>query len=126
MSIRNFILFCFVFVFSISVTWAQGQKNTLSGLDFDNQDPAMNEKYEKGGHLVYDCEGEYYVCTKKEEYEYCGVRRKKSLEELDVNLSCAPIKSYSSEKECHEHQQSLTSEGRAITFCTHPQEKFLR
>lgn len=120
------MLFCFVLIISTSATLAQGQKNTLTGLDFDNQDPAMNEKYSKGRHLVYDCEGEYYVCTREEEFKYCNERREKSLEELDVNLSCAPIKAFPSEKECHKRQQTLTSQGRAIIFCTHPKEKFLR
>lgn len=102
-----------------------GQTNVSTGLDFDNQDPAMNEKYEKGSHLVYDCDG-YYVCTKKEEYEYCKTRRSEAIEGLKVDLYCAPIEVFPSEKDCHARQLELTSEGKDILFCTHAKEKFLR
>lgn len=93
--------------------------------DFDNLDPSMNERYERGSHLVYDCEG-YFVCTKKEEFDYCLERRTSAITDLSVSLRCAPIESFKTDEECHKKQQDFTNEARRFLFCTHPEEKFLR
>ena len=93
--------------------------------DFDNLDPAMNMRYERGRYLVYDCDG-YFVCTKQEEFDYCLKRRETALTGLNPSLECAPIKEFKRDTDCQKRQQELTDEARQFLFCTHPEEKFLR
>ena len=88
-----------------------------SGVDFLQQDPNMNSKYQRGRWLVYDCVDEHWVCTRKEEFEYCKKLRQKAILDNDEVLPCAYFKKFESRKRCWQEQTRLTDRANHYRFC---------
>lgn len=93
------------------------------GVDFDQQDPFVNEIYQKGNYLVYDCVGKYWVCTGKTEFKVCKRNRKQAIEYFDKNIRCAHFAEFNSREECYKEQQRMTHYGDISRFCQHPLER---
>lgn len=134
MKILALILFTqFTLVFSVALyaqenkePEAQANKNTSKlevGVDFDQQDPFVNEIYQKGNYLVFDCIGKYWVCTGKTEYKGCKRKRDEAKENFDKNIKCAYFAEFNSREECYKEQQRMTHYGDISRFCQHPLER---
>jgi hypothetical protein len=96
-----------------------------SGVDFLQQDPFMNAKYQKGPWLVYDCAGGYWACTGKPEYLACEASRKTAMLDYEPQMPCAHFKKFKSRQECWVAQTKFTSRGRNYRFCLHPRQQKL-
>lgn len=125
------LLLTFLFIIS-GTTWAQtddgGKENKNKsklevGVDFDQQDPFVNDYYQKGNYLVYDCVGQYWVCTGETEYKICKRNRKNSIKDYDKNIRCAHFSEFDSRQECYKNQQRMTHSADISRFCLHPLEK---
>lgn len=91
-----------------------------SGVDFDNDDPQMDEFYQKGSYLVYDCFTMHWVCTDKLEFNRCKIQRKEALLDYKENLPCAYFDEYKTRKLCQNAQTKMTNQARFEKFCLHP------
>ncbi len=101
-------------------------KNTSKlqvGVDFDQQDPFVNEIYQKGNYLIYDCVGKYWVCTGKTEYNICKRNRKNAKAEFEKNIRCGYFAEFDSREACYKEQQKMTHYGDIARFCQHPLER---
>lgn len=105
---------------------AEANKNTSKvevGVDFDQQDPFVNEIYQKGNYLVYDCLGKYWVCTGETEFKACKRERVQAIDESEKNIKCAHFAEFGSREECYKEQQRITHHGVINRFCQHPFER---
>ena len=93
------------------------------GVDFAQQDSFMDDVYQKGAFLVYDCDRMHWVCTGQEEFNQCAKRRKEAMILKKDNLSCAYFAPYPSRSKCHEKQVEMTNRGTYPRFCLHPEAK---
>ena len=101
-------------------------KNTSKlevGVDFDQQDPFVNEIYQKGNYLVFDCIGKYWVCTGETEYKVCKRNRNEAIAEYSKNIKCGNFAEFDSRDECYKNQQRITHSGDISRFCMHPLER---
>lgn len=88
-----------------------------SGVDFLQQDPNMDAKYQKGRWLVYDCIDQHWVCTREEEFRYCEKLRKKAILDKEEALPCAYFKKFQSREMCWNEQLRLTNRAEHYLFC---------
>lgn len=99
------------------------QNNGGQRVDFDNSNDEISGLYQRGSHLLYDCNNNHWVCTKKLEYKRCKNTRKAELLDYKLRLSCAYFDIYKTNKDCLSELIRLTDEGRGDRFCLHPEEK---
>lgn len=116
---------CLNLLFSIALCGAEETSSNekvgvQTGVDFLQQDPTMNTKYQRGRWLVYDCVDQHWVCTRKEEFEYCQKLRKKALLDKEKVLPCAYFKKFDKRELCWQEQLRLTNRANYYRFC----EKF--
>ena len=93
------------------------QQIDKSSDDFLLQDPNLNERYEKGPYLVYDCLAGHWVCTAKAEFERCGQERQDALKDKLDNLVCADFQKFASADECIDQQVWQTHHNSNTPFC---------
>ncbi len=117
----RFVLLFFILCICVVIdVYAQSGSQ---GSDFDNSDPALDAYYLRGEYLVYDCNTDHWVCTKKLEYNRCKTQRKEALLDLERRLPCAFFNEFKTNELCAKEQQRLTNEARGNRFCFHPDEQ---
>ena len=95
----------------------------LFGSDFDNTSSKLNEFYERGPFLVYDCVVKHWVCTRDLEFNRCKEQKKEALLDFKAKLPCVEFSKYKTEKLCQKEQQRVTNNFFGDRFCMHPEEK---
>lgn len=127
------ILFLIIFLYSITCI-AQVANSNLVGKkenvkqfaaasvdqDIDQQDPNIDDFYQKGSFLVYDCKARHWVCTRELEYKRCQRHRKNAILDNNLELPCASFDIFKENKDCWKRQQELTDVAKYEQFCSHP------
>lgn len=96
------------------------QRKIESGVDFLQQDENLNDKYQKGAYLLFDCIDKHWVCSGKIEYDRCKEHRVNALLDKDEKLPCAFFAKFSDRKSCHQAQLEVTERGALNRLCDHP------
>lgn len=99
------------------------ETNAKASVDFLQQDPNMDVKYQKGPWLVYDCLDNHWVCTRELEYRQCQSHRKKAILDNEKELPCAYFNKFKSQESCWIEQTKLTNRAEPYLFCLHPEEQ---
>lgn len=63
-------------------------------------DYPMDERYKAGDNLIYDCARKHYVCVNKDGWEKCQNAREISMEKMQKEYACAPLKQFSENEKC--------------------------
>ena len=103
--------------------FTQEKTSSVDNLDIDQQKSRISLKYTKGPYLLYDCLDEHWVCTDKNEAEYCENKRSEGFLEKDQFLICASLKKFETATECHKKQKWLTTYAVNNVFCKNPKFK---
>ena len=95
-------------------SWAEDTDN------FDDSRDLISAKYLTGGHLLYDCEDQHWVCVIKENKDDCDKKRQIEITSGKHLLSCFSGEVYQSYRECSQKQKELTKSGMNPRVCLHP------
>ena len=118
--LNNIKAFFFVGLFIIGIdAFAQSVTNASEAKDFSLYDSFLNNNYQRGPYLVYDCSEKHWVCTGDSEFKRCKRIREKAIKDNKKNLPCGMIKGFKSERQCHQFQLKLTSRNDYSRFCFH-------
>jgi hypothetical protein len=96
-------------------TLLQGPRKELGSFTVENE--KISPYYRRGEHLIYDCEDGHFVCVVVENYESCRARREFALRNKIRDLPCAPLKKFSSNKECFAAHYKKMGEVKDKRFC---------
>lgn len=104
-----------ILIFSlIQLSYAEDTDN------FDDTRDLISSKYLTGGHLLYDCEDQHWVCVIKENKEACDAKRQKEISLGKHHLTCFSAEFFQTYKECSQKQKELTKSGMNPRVCLHP------
>ena len=109
----------------LNSAYIQAQEKSNEDVDILLLDPNLSLKYQRGGHLVYDCSGKHWVCTGSNEFKNCLESRKIAKNENLPKFGCASIKKFDSEKACTDYQMKLISASMGNNFCLNPGFEFI-
>ena len=96
------------------------------GADTDNYDESidvLSGQYVSGGHLIYDCIDQHWVCAMKDNHTICEKKRAQELLQGKHLLSCISAEIFQSYKECKPRQLALVKSGVKPRNCLHPSER---
>ncbi len=82
-----------------------------------NKGLELSEKYNQGSFLIYDCKDSHWVCVVMEQFNDCKKQRDNEKENLLTEYSCAPLKEYSTKKDCFKAQKKLINSRDASLLC---------
>lgn len=119
LSRQIFLILGLVSVLALNAN-AQGLKGGNENEDILLSDPYLSVLYQRGSYMIYNCIDGHWVCSGKAEYEACRETRNIALKENQTKLPCAPIRKFTSEKACNQHQSSLVDAATRNRFCLHP------
>lgn len=118
MTLKLKIAFILVFINISSALCADGAASKANE-DFSLFDSFLDNNYQRGGHLVYDCLEKHWVCTGAIEYNRCLRYRSTALKDNKNKLPCGVVKKFKNEKVCQLEQSRLTSRSDYSRFCFH-------
>ncbi len=100
-----------------TLCWAEDTEN------FDESRDVISGQYVTGGHLLYDCVDQHWVCVMKDNQEICDKKRDSELKLGKHVLSCVSAEIFQSYKECNVRQLALVKMGVKPRNCLHPSER---
>ena len=112
-------LLLFISLVFTSITWAQDVDSDQieEAEDITLRDPNLSLKYQKGAFLLYDCVDKHWVCTAKPEFLSCKESRDIAIKDQSSTRPCVPIREFSSDQACQNHQRTLVDSAMRTRFC---------
>ena len=107
-------LFSFLLVFLLN---ALSNAKEQSG---DAPNVRISPKYYRGEYLIFDCQDLHFACVNLEGFQLCQEWRREDLQKKRLQLKCAPLKKFPSQKACFKEQEKQIARPKTKkVFCSH-------
>ena len=85
---------------------------------YDNDlDIQLDEQYEAGPFLIYQCGNKHFACVNKKSRDKCQLQRYYAQQTGDRNLQCANLKEFKVTKHCVHEQMKMIARPKEMILC---------
>lgn len=83
------------------------ERENYQELRSQESDIMISRRYRRGPHLIYDCKDQHFACVSLESRGKCEEDREEALEKRQVELSCAPLRTFDNADLCEATQEDV-------------------